>query len=140
MISAFTPRRSRSSENASSPREIPYRCVIIGRRSTAPDDTIAIARRQVSGVRTLGIVFSVFLRGRVEMCSCARESRTFALASGMNVNAMRAGRQLRNLYVNGNPAIGSADRRGTDPLSLRVDNIGVGGLCRRLSEHGGRPY
>jgi hypothetical protein len=48
----------------------------------------------------------------------------------MNVNAMRAGRQLRNLYVNANPAIGLVDRRGTDLLSLCVGNIRVGGLCR----------
>jgi len=58
----------------------------------------------------------------------------------MNMNAMCAGWQLRNLYVNANPAIGSVDRRGTDILSLGVDNIRVGGLRSRLSEHGGRPY
>src|SRR5579863_4690223 len=91
-------------------------------------------------MRTFGIVFPVLLRGWVEMSACARESRTFALASGMNVNAMRAGRQLRNLNVNANSAIGLADRRGTDLLSLGVDNIRAGGLWRRLSEHGGRPY
>jgi hypothetical protein len=58
----------------------------------------------------------------------------------MNVNAMRAGRQLRNLYVDANPAIGLAYRRGTNLLSLCVDNIRAGGLCRRLGERGGRPY
>ncbi len=74
------------------------------------------------------------------MSSCARESRTFTLANGMNVNAMRAGRQLRNLYVNSNPAIGLANHRGTDLLPLCVGNIRVGGLRRRLGERGGRPY
>src|SRR5258706_4855943 len=94
---------------------------------------------QVSGVLTFGIVFSVLLRGWVEMRSCAREGRTFALASGMNVNAMRAGWQLRNLNVNANPAIGSADRRGTDILSPGVDNIPPGGLRSGMSEQGGAP-
>src|SRR3981081_3663610 len=52
---------------------------------------------QVSGVRTFGIVFSVFPRSRVEMSSRADKIRTFTLANGMDVNAMGAGRQLRNL-------------------------------------------
>jgi hypothetical protein len=74
------------------------------------------------------------------MCSCTREGRTFALANAVNMNAVCAGWQLRNLYVNANPDIGSVDRRDSNLLSVRVDNIRVGGLCHRLSEHGGRPY
>ena len=52
---------------------------------------------QVSGVRTFGIVFSVFPRSRVEMSPRADKIRTFTLANGMDVNAMGAGRQLRNM-------------------------------------------
>ena len=48
MISAFTPLRARSNSNASMPCAMSYRCVTIGRRSTAPDETIAIARRDVA--------------------------------------------------------------------------------------------
>src|SRR5713226_7045609 len=49
--------------------------------------------QQVSGMRTFGIVFSVFLRSWVEMPSCAHEIRAFALANRMNVNSMGTGRQ-----------------------------------------------
>src|SRR5438445_6829848 len=111
--------------------------VRIHKRRLANSADLYLDVQQISGIRTFGIIFSVLLRGRVEMCSCAREGRTFALANAMDMNAMCAGWQLRNLYVNANPAIGSVDRRDSDLLSVRVDNIRVGGLCHRLSEHGG---
>src|SRR6202043_782410 len=57
----------------------------IHKRRLANSADLYLDVEQISGVRTFGIVFSMLLRGRVEMCSCARESRTFALAHGMNV-------------------------------------------------------
>src|SRR5258705_12940217 len=64
------------------------------------------------------------------------ESRTFTLSCRMNVNAMRAGRQLRYLYVDANSATGRKDRCRTDLLSLRVDDVRVGGVSRLLRDQG----
>src|ERR1700726_2667275 len=99
--------------------------VRIHKRRLANSADLYLDVEQISGMRTFGIIFSVLLRGRVEMCSRTREGRTFALANTMNMNAMCAGWQLRNLYVNANPAIGSVDRRNSNLLSVRVDNIRV---------------
>src|SRR5690348_16228307 len=83
---------------------------------------------------SLGIVLSVFLRSRIEMPARACKSLTFTLAHRMNVNTMRAGRQLRDLYVDANTATRRLDRCSTDLLSLRVDYVRLGGGCCLLCD------
>src|SRR2546429_8577536 len=80
---------------------------------------------------------TLFRSSWIEVCPCACESRAFTFSDCMNVNAVRAGRQLRYLDVDTNAAAGGVDRGGADLLPLRVDNVRVAGQ-RRLSWEIGR--
>src|SRR2546429_9525484 len=81
---------------------------------------------------------TLFRSSWIEVCPCACESRAFTFSDCMNVNAVRAGRQLRYLDVDTNAAAGGVDRGGADLFPLRVDNVRGGGQTR-LSWDGASP-
>src|SRR5579863_8288059 len=56
------------------------------------------------------------------------ESRAFAFADVVNVNAVDSWRQLRHVYINSHTAARRAYHRGADVLSLCVDDVRVRGL------------
>ena len=81
--------------------------------------------QQITSVRTIRIVFAVFLHVRVEVASRSGERRAFALADGVNVNSVSARRHFLDIHQNANSIGGGRDSGSANLTSLRVHNIYV---------------
>src|SRR4029077_6702911 len=78
--------------------------------------------QQITNVRTIRIVFAVFLHARVEVASRGGERRPFALADGVNVNSVSARRQFLDIHQNANSMVGGRNSGSANLTSLRVHN------------------
>jgi hypothetical protein len=81
--------------------------------------------QKITNVRTIRIVFAVFLRVRIEVTSGRGERRAFALADGVNVNSVSARRQLPDIHQNANSIGGGRNSGSANLTSLRVNDICV---------------
>jgi hypothetical protein len=82
--------------------------------------------QHITSVKTIRIVFAVFLRVRIKMPTGRGERWNFALSHGMNVNSVSAWRQLLDIHENANSIAG-----GHNSSSANLIPLGVYDICVR---------
>jgi hypothetical protein len=90
--------------------------------------------QQIAHVKTLRIVEAVLVHGGVEMAAGALKRRAFTLANIVNVNGVRARRQIHEVHFDADAVRRGCDLGGADLLPLCVGDIRMSGLSALLTE------